>query len=376
MSEPKGPRPLAWEGWHADVKGVRTRRGRVGFVDVQEYEDDGDGGEMAERHYTMTPDEAEKHGHALIMAAAVARGEQGHTAALNRVAVALGDGAVVVRDMPGGAARSLSALMDERDRLRRDCDAAAEACGVAVVGHVPEVWRLLSEARDEAVAERDAAREELAAARHALGVVGNGSPVLAAWSLRHECAALREDLAAAEAARAEAVQEAARLRVELGEAREALAGKTQHDAAAEVVAPLRERLGVGGEVSPGFVVQQAVRLIPSVVQMGGSPTWCKCGGERSGAWCTNCANPTREPMTHTSLASIEEHGVVVGDRLECVVGKTPRDPLSGFAVEAIRMRAALALLGVLVRDAAGRRQSPAFDDLAWPLTVVEAPDAD
>ncbi|MCA9547888.1 MAG: hypothetical protein KC613_25965, partial [Myxococcales bacterium] len=86
--------------------------------------------------------------------------------------------------------------------------------------------------------------------------------------------------------------------------------------------------------------------------------------------------PTREPMTHTSLASIEEHGVVVGDRLECVVGKTPRDPLSGFAVEAIRMRAALALLGVLVRDAAGRRQSPAFDDLAWPLTVVEAPDAD
>ena len=358
MSEHKGPRPVAWEGWHAAIGGDYG-----GFVSVQEFEDRADGGEVPGRGYSMRPREAEKHGCALIMAAAVARGEQGHTAALNRVARVLGYA-------PAGDDSDLRVLCDEwADMAQRIAGMVEAQLGVPLPRSLPPAVRTV-------VAERDAAREALAAAREALGVVGNGSPVLAAWSLRHECAALREDLAAAEAARAEAVQEAARLRVELGEAREALAGKTQHDAAAEVVAPLRERLGVGGEVSPGFVVQQAVRLIPSVVQMGGSPTWCKCGGERSGAWCTNCANPTREPMTHTSLASIEEHGVVVGDRLECVVGKTPRDPLSGFAVEAIRMRAALALLGVLVRDAAGRRQSPAFDDLAWPLTVVEAPDAD
>ena len=366
MSEHKGPRPCEWFAPLGD-----------GHMRVGAYINDTpplvtvDAGDAS---LEIEACEANALGLMLIMAAAVARGEQGHAAALNRVAVALG---AQFDRLTSPSPGDLRVLCDEwADMAQRIAGMVEAQLGVPLPRSLPPAVRTV-------VAERDTARAALAAVRDVLGVVGNGSPVLAAESLREEADALRasvaelcEDLAGAEAARDEAVQEAARLRAELDEAREALAGKTQHDAAAEVVAPLRERLGVGGEVSPGFVVQQAVRLIPSVVQMGGSPTWCKCGGERSGAWCTNCANPTREPMTHTSLASIEEHGVVVGDRLECVVGKTPRDPLSGFAVEAIRMRAALALLGVLVRDAAGRRQSPAFDDLAWPLTVVEAPDAD
>lgn len=84
LSEHKGPRPVAWEGWHAVVAGEPPRGGRAGMVDVQEFD-----GDEPRCDYAMAPDEAERHALALIMAAAVARGERGHTAALSRVAAVL-----------------------------------------------------------------------------------------------------------------------------------------------------------------------------------------------------------------------------------------------------------------------------------------------
>lgn len=336
MSEHKGPRPCEWFAPLGD-----------GHMRVGAYINDTpplvtvDAGDAS---LEIEACEANALGLMLIMAAAVARGEQGHAAALNRVAVALG---AQFDRLTSPSPGDLRVLCDEwADMAQRIAGMVEAQLGVPLHRSLPPAVRTV-------VAERDTARAALAAVRDALGVVGNGSPVLAAESLREEADALREDLAAAEAARSEAVQESARLRVELSEAREALAGKTQHDTAAEVVAPLRDALKVGdldpSTLSPADVV---------------SHTLFRLGLRES-------AKPTREIMTHTSLASIEQHGVVVGDRLEWVSW-----PAAISLCEAVLRRG-----GLTVETQGGHRWPDVAvmmhnSDESWPLTVVEAPDAD
>lgn len=287
MSNANGPRPVAWEGWHATITGEPPRGGRPGVVDVQEHEENGE----PARDYTTTPDEAERHGIALIMAAAVARGEQGHTAALNRVAKGLGS------PEPWSWLAHGPVTPEQQTHLDKKWGRGA----------VDDLRAELAEA------ERDAAMAALAEAREAQ--------------------------ADAEAARAAAVQEASRLRVRLGELREALSGKTQHDAVAEVVAPLREAMGAGwGDSSECAVVAHVVSLLDEVRKVGSKARQAlglqcgemeairravgACGGVAAlaGAVLVEAPKPAREPMTHTSLASIERHGVVVGDSIEWAGG--------------------------------------------------------
>lgn len=261
----------AWEL----VGGVRVEGnppwgGRDGMVCVVER---GTDGPHDYQDFELPPEMAEARAVAYLKAAAVARGERGLTAALNRVTAALGS------PEPQRAA-------------------------------VPDVGRMVQQMRD---------------ALH----MADDAP----WGLL--------------------VGTASRLRVELSEARAALSGKTMHDAAAEVVAPLRE----------------AIRdRHPAVDEWSPSDVVRVCHGMLSGGGLT------RAPMTHTSLASIKRHGVAVGDRLECEHGATPRSR-SGFADEALLMRASVVAAGAWVNDARGCEDTPARDGLEWPLTVVEAPDA-
>lgn len=197
-------KPVAWEGG-----GLRTDVDG-GSVSVEER---GNGSAQV-AYYDLTPADAEVRAVALLLAAAEAG--DGRTAVLNRVVRAMGS--------------------PEPQR-----PAAAD------------VGRMVAQMRD---------------ALHMAGDAPWGLLVDTASRLREEVATLREDLTAAEAARAEATQEASRLRVELSEAREALSGKTMHDAAAEAVAPLRDALRECGRptdaAEPWEVVGEVVEALRSI----------------------------------------------------------------------------------------------------------------
>ena len=279
-------KPVAWEGGglRAEVDG--------GSVSVEERGN----GPAQVVYYDLTTDDAETRAVALLLAAAEAG--DGRAAVLNRVARALdcgpvtqdadrlreqlaavrnalgcGEGSPVeavlaLREDLAAADAARAEAVQEATRLRVQCDAAAEACGVATVSAVPAAWGLLS------------------------------------------------------AARAEAVQEATRLRVDMGDAREAVA---------DTVAPLRGVVAGGSLMSPAALVATAVDMLRELPKL------------------------TRKPMTHRSLASIEANGLVVGDRLDW-----PADRRDAFKMERAVQDAGL--------DVSGHDGWPRH----WPLTVVEA----
>ena len=248
------------------VEGTPPWGGRDGMVCVVER---GTDGPHDYQDFELPPEMAEARAVAYLKAAAVARGERGLTAALNRVTAALGS------PEPQRAA-------------------------------VPDVGRMVQQMRD---------------ALH----MADDAP----WGLL--------------------VGTASRLRVDLSEARAALSGKTMHDAAAEVVAPLREALGMLADMPPRGVVHAAVALLGAYgVAEAPMPA----------------DKPTRGPMTHHSLASIERNGVVVGDRLAWV-GRHE----SGRMVDGVCGRWG-------VESAHGDPAPPHFAPATdFPLVIVEAPNA-
>ena len=182
----------AWEL----VGGVRVEGnppwgGRDGVVCVVER---GTDGPHDYQDFELPPEMAEARAVAYLKAAAVARGERGLTAALNRVTAALGS--------------------PEPQRPA-----------------APDVGRMVQQMRD---------------ALH----MADDAP----WGLL--------------------VGTASRLRVELSEARAALSGKTMHDAAAEVVAPLREALGLPFDIAPAGVVRAARLLLRAAARREAS-----CAGQ-------------------------------------------------------------------------------------------------
>jgi len=170
-----GVQEAAWElGGGVRVEGNPPWGGRDGVVCVVERSTDGP---HAYHDFELQPESAEARAVALLKAAAVARGEHGHTAALNRVVVALGS-----------------------PELQQPA--------------TPDVGRMVQQMRDALHMAADAP-----------------------WGLL--------------------VDTAGRLRSEVEAAR-----KTQHDAAAEVVAPLREAMGPClDNLSPAEVVRAAVNVL-------------------------------------------------------------------------------------------------------------------
>ena len=177
----------AWElDGRVRVEGNPPRGGRDGVVCVVErHRED----PREDVDFELPPESAEARAVAYLKAAAVARGERGYTAALNRVTAALGS---PESELPERMKQQM------RDALHMADDAP---------------WGLL-------------------------------------------------------------VDTASRLRVELSEARAALSGKTMHDAAAEVVAPLREALGLPFDIAPAGVVRAARLLLRAAARREAS-----CAGQ-------------------------------------------------------------------------------------------------
>ena len=151
--------------------------------------------------FELPPEMAEARAVAYLKAAAVARGERNLTAALNRVTAALGS------PEPRPAMPDVERMVEQmRDALH-------------MAGDAP--WKLLVDTASRL-------RGEVDEARSAVGAL--------------------EAMYDAQAA-------------DLADARDALSGKTQYDAAAEVVAPLREALGLPSDIEPAETVRVAVTML-------------------------------------------------------------------------------------------------------------------
>lgn len=232
-----GVQEAAWElGSGVRVEGNPPWGGRDGVVCVVERSTDGP---HAYHDFELQPESAEARAVALLKAAAVARGERGLTAALNRVTAALG-----------------SPESELPERMKQEMRNALHMADDAP-------WGLLVDTASRL-------RGELDEACSAIGAL-------------------------------EAMYEM--VEADLADARDALSGKTQHDAAAEVVAPLREALKSHEPGDRGWCEDVDGWPPSEVVSVA------------AGQLAHRPAKPTREPMTHHSLASIEQNGVVVGDRL-------------------------------------------------------------
>ena len=236
-----GVQEAAWElGGGVRVEGNPPWGGRDGMVCVVER---GTNGPHDYQDFEIPPEMAEARAVAYLKAAAVARGERGLTAALNRVTAALGSpepqqaaapdvGRMVqqMRDalhMAGDAPWAL--LVDTASRLRGELErleGLLRECGE----HTSATeGRALHRIPDDVAAEMEDKRALQAALAGALGAESGPWPGLV------ELVRLMSD---------------------------ALSGKTQHDAAAEVVAPLREAMGPClDNLSPAEVVRAAVNVL-------------------------------------------------------------------------------------------------------------------
>ena len=166
-----GAQEAAWElGSGVRVEGNPPWGGRDGVVCVVERSTDGP---HAYHDFELQPESAEARAVALLKAAAVARGEHGHTAALNRVVVALGspeprpvgpDVGRMVEQMRNALHMADDApwglLVDTASRLRGELDEACSAIG-ALEAMYEMVEADLADARDalSGKTQHDAAAE-------------------------------------------------------------------------------------------------------------------------------------------------------------------------------------------------------------------------
>lgn len=217
--------------------------------------------------FELPPESAEARAVAYLKAAAVARGERGLTAALNRAAQALGHGGV---STIGGSART--------ELADRPVDHAAVVEALVGAGVACEGGDIVQGMRG-VIHERDTLRDAL---RELRGVVEERDS-LRAWLLKcgentsategrplhripDDVAAEMEDKRAFQAALADAIGADPApwpaLVEQVRELRDALSGRTQYDVAAEVVAPLREAMGPClANLSPAEVVRAAVTAL-------------------------------------------------------------------------------------------------------------------